>query len=111
MSSREVRAKGPKKSKRHFTVDQDQQVILDTDPSQIVSHGHPPRVHFSETHDQQVLTFREWCALNNISVKTGRRILKAPGAPVVTMLTKKLIGITIKSDREWKASRSRTVAA
>jgi hypothetical protein len=86
MSSREVRARGPKKSKRI------------------------PRMHFSDTHDQQVLTFREWCSLNNISPKTGRRILKAPGAPVVTMLTKKLIGITIKSDRDWKELNMRAVA-
>ena len=53
---------------------------------------------------------REWCALNNISPKTGRRILKAPGAPVVTMLTSRRIGITIKSDRDWKATRTRKVA-
>jgi hypothetical protein len=70
-----------------------------------------PRPHFSDTHDQQVLTFAEWCALNNFSSKTGRRILKAPDAPTVTMLTKKLIGITIAADREWKASRARPVSS
>jgi hypothetical protein len=115
MSSREVRARGPKKSKRiprshFFDNTRDQQVILDTDASLVVSHGRRPRPHFSDTHDQQVLTFREWCALNNISPKTGRRILKAPDAPTVTMLTKKLIGITIGADRAWKESRRRPAA-
>jgi hypothetical protein len=99
MSSREAQAIGPKKRRAPFSETHDH----DTDARQ-------PRAHFSDVHDQQVLTFREWCALNNISPKTGRRILKAPGAPVITMLTKKLIGITIKSDRDWKASRTRKEA-
>ena len=85
MSSREVRARGPKKSKR-------------------------VRAHFSTNHDQQVLTFGEWCLLNSISPKTGRRILKAPGGPVVTQLTTKQIGITVAADREWKARHARAVA-
>ena len=78
MSTREARAIGPKKP-----------------------------THFSADHDQQILTFREWCDLNSISARTGRRILKAPGGPVVTMLTSRRFGISIKSDRDWKASRTR----
>ena len=70
-----------------------------------------PRAHFSDVHDQQVLSFREWCALNNISPKTGRRILKAPGAPVVTMLTSRRIGISLGNNKLWQASRARPVSA
>jgi hypothetical protein len=69
-----------------------------------------PRAHFSIDHDQQVLTFAEFCEMNSISPKTGRRILKAPGGPVVTMLTKTRIGITVKAIRDWQASRTRKVA-
>ena len=68
------------------------------------------RAHFSTNHDQQVLTFGEWCLLNSISPKTGRRISKAPGGPVVTQLTTKRIGITVAADREWKARHARAVA-
>jgi hypothetical protein len=68
------------------------------------------RAHFSADHDQQILTFREWCDLNSISARTGRRILKAPGAPTVTMLTKRRFGISISANREWQASRTRKVA-
>jgi hypothetical protein len=31
--------------------------------------------------DDQVLTFIEWCQLNRISERTGRRILDGPHAP------------------------------
>jgi hypothetical protein len=59
------------------------------------------------SHDDQVLTFAEWCALNRISKRTGRRILKAPGGPVVTHLTEKKIGVTIGNNRRWQATRAR----
>jgi hypothetical protein len=109
MTVREAWAKGPKKSKRipraHFSDNtHDQHFDEDCEPKKL---KRAPRPHFSDTHDQQILSFVEWCALNNISPKTGRRILKAPGAPVVTMLTSTRIGISIKSDRDWKASRAR----
>ena len=34
--------------------------------------------------DDRVLTFNEWCALNGIGKRTGRRILTSGGGPVVT---------------------------
>lgn len=57
--------------------------------------------------DDAVLTFREWCALNGFSPRTGRRILSAPGAPVVTRLSPRRIGITRGNNRLWQASRAR----
>jgi hypothetical protein len=58
-------------------------------------------------HDSQVLTFREWCALNRISERTGRRILESGNGPVTTQLSAKLVGITIRANKEWQASRER----
>jgi hypothetical protein len=54
-----------------------------------------------------VWTFKEWCSLNSISPRQGRRILKGGGGPLVTMLTDTRIGISRRHDREWKAARVR----
>ena len=48
----------------------------------------------STSHPDQVLTFLEWCRLNRISERTGRRILASDNGPAVTQLTPKRIGIT-----------------
>jgi hypothetical protein len=57
--------------------------------------------------DDQILTFAEWCGLNRLSPRTARRILKRPGAPVVTQLSTTRIGITVRNNRLWQASRAR----
>jgi hypothetical protein len=57
--------------------------------------------------DGQVLTFFEWCALNRIGERTGRRLLASGNGPVVTQLTEKRIGITIRANREWQQARER----
>jgi hypothetical protein len=57
--------------------------------------------------DDAVLTFREWCALNGISPRTGRRILAGGNAPIVTQLSEKRIGVTRGNNRAWQASRAR----
>ena len=62
----------------------------------------------SPLHDDQVLLFPEWCRLNRISERTGRRILDAPGGPVVTQLSPKRIGITVRNNRIWQQKRERT---
>jgi len=56
-------------------------------------------------HNDQVLTFRQWIALNNISARTGRRILAAPGGPTVTRLSPRRIGISVANNRKWRHSR------
>jgi hypothetical protein len=63
--------------------------------------------HLPTNDDDAVLTFREWCALNGFSPRTGRRILGAPGGPVVTHLSPRRIGITRGNNRRWLESRSR----
>ena len=57
--------------------------------------------------DDRVLTFNEWCALNGIGKRTGRRILTSGGGPVVTQLSERRIGITVGNNRRWQAARTR----
>lgn len=59
--------------------------------------------------DRQILTFKEWCLLNRVSERNGRRILAGefgPG-PVVTMLSARRIGISVAANRAWQESRAR----
>jgi hypothetical protein len=58
-------------------------------------------------HDDQVMTFHEWCRLNRISERTGRRILDSDDGPKVTWLSSHRIGITMRANRAWQNSRSR----
>ena len=60
--------------------------------------------------DDKVLTFAEWCKLNRIGQRTGRRIIKSPGGPVVTQLSERRIGITVGNNRRWQAARARKSA-
>jgi hypothetical protein len=58
-------------------------------------------------HDDQVLSFYQWCALNHISERTGRRIIKRPDGPAVTKLSAKRIGVTVGANHRWQQSRAR----
>jgi hypothetical protein len=68
-------------------------------------HATPPAVFAHD--DDYVLTFPEWCALNRIGTRSGRRILSGPDGPVVTQLSTNRIGITRRANREWQESRAR----
>jgi hypothetical protein len=57
--------------------------------------------------DDRVMTFAEWCQLNGIGVRTGRRILDGPDPPDVVQLTARRIGITVRANREWRERRTR----
>jgi hypothetical protein len=57
--------------------------------------------------DQQVMTFREWCRLNRISVRTGRRVLASGTGPTVVRLSPQRIGITLGANKRWQQSRER----
>jgi hypothetical protein len=59
------------------------------------------------SNDAQILTFREWCMLNRISERTGRRILSSGTGPIVTQLTAKRIGISVGNNKRWQAARER----
>jgi hypothetical protein len=58
--------------------------------------------------DHRVLSFRQWCELNGFSPATGRRILAGENGPVVTQLSERRIGITIRT--RWQQSRARGAA-
>ena len=64
-------------------------------------------------HDDgdQILTFQQWCRLDSISERSGRRILNAPNGPVVVQLSTRRIGISRRANRAWLASRERGVVA
>ena len=57
--------------------------------------------------DSQVLTFREWCRLNRISARTGRRVLASGTRPTVVQLSPQRIGITVGANKRWQQSRER----
>jgi hypothetical protein len=68
------------------------------------------RPHVLEQHSAEgdkVLTFAEWCALNKIGQRTGRRIIRSGNGPVVTQLSERRIGITVGNNRRWQAARAR----
>ena len=58
-------------------------------------------------HPNQVLTFHEWCQLNRISVRTGRRIIDRGEGPVITQLSPYRIGISVGANAAWQKSRAR----
>jgi hypothetical protein len=60
-----------------------------------------------ENDDNRVLSFRQWCILNGISARAGRRILASGNGPTVTQLSDRRIGITIRANREWQEARER----
>ena len=56
--------------------------------------------------DEQVLTVREFAALNGVGLRTAIRILEGPDAPAIVRLSARRIGITVKANREWQARRA-----
>jgi len=67
------------------------------------------RAAFPVHHDDEVLTFKEWCELNGFSARTGRRILDGPKSqrPVITWLSARRMGITRGNNRRWQEGRYR----
>jgi len=57
-------------------------------------------------NDDQVLTFKQWCALNSFSVPTGNRVLKRGGPPVVYFSARRR-GVRVGDNRKWQESRMR----
>jgi hypothetical protein len=58
-------------------------------------------------NDNMVLSFREWCAINRISERNGRRIFAGGDGPATTQLSAKRVGVTVRANREWQQSRER----
>jgi len=70
-------------------------------------HGQPLSAH----HPNQILLFLDWCRLNGLSERTGRRILTSGNGPVITQLSPNRIGITVGNNARWQQSRERTSPA
>jgi predicted site-specific integrase-resolvase len=62
----------------------------------------------NETHrkSQRILSFKYWCALNNISEATGRRIIRA-GKVRVTQLSDRRIGIGEDDNADYQTRCAR----
>jgi len=54
----------------------------------------------------RILSFLDWCWLNNISPATGRRILKSGKGPAITRLSTRRIGISVTANAAWQAAQS-----
>jgi hypothetical protein len=61
----------------------------------------------SERDDRRVMSFAEWCDLNDISVWTGRRLIKAGLGPKILQLSPRRIGVRVADNRAWQQSRER----
>jgi len=57
--------------------------------------------------DNEVLSFPDWCKLNAISVRTGRKLKAAGLGPVITAISDRRIGVTKRNNRIWQAQRAR----
>jgi predicted site-specific integrase-resolvase len=60
-----------------------------------------------EREERRVMSFAEWCELNNLSRWTARRLIKAGKGPAITQISDRLIGVTVRANREWQQSRER----
>ena len=61
--------------------------------------------------DDQVISFRDWCALNNFSESTGQRLIASGQAPRFVRTSEKRIGVTRGENRRWRQSRQIESAA
>ena len=55
--------------------------------------------------DSQVLTFKEFCRLNRISERTGRRIIHSDNGPAFVKLTSRRYGVTVAANKAWQQSK------
>jgi predicted DNA-binding transcriptional regulator AlpA len=54
---------------------------------------------------QRVLSFKQWCALNGISIATARRLLDAGKGPEIVRLSPRRIGVTVAANAAWLEAR------
>ena len=65
-------------------------------------------LNLKELPDDACLLVAEWAALNCLSERQARRILASGDGPVITKLSAKRRGITIRANREWQERRALT---
>ena len=69
--------------------------------------GHNLGPSLAGLHDDRVLTFRQWAALNSLGERTARRLLKSGRGPPVVQLSDRRIGVTVRANRAWQEARAR----
>ena len=69
-----------------------------------------PVIQIDLRDENRVLTFREWCTVNNFSVWTGRRLVKNGEGPRILQLSARRPGVRVRDNIEWQESRARTSA-
>jgi hypothetical protein len=57
--------------------------------------------------DDRVLSKRQWCELNGFSIWTGERLLRSGKGPVITQISDRRVGITVRANRAWQQARER----
>jgi hypothetical protein len=73
----------------------------------LVGIGHNLGPPLAPLLDDRVLTFAQWCALNSLGERTGRRILQSGSGPAVVQLSERRIGVTVRENRRWQQARER----
>jgi hypothetical protein len=55
--------------------------------------------------DDRVMSFDDWCELNDFSRSTGQRIIASGRGPRFIQLSEKRKGVTVGENRRWQESR------
>jgi hypothetical protein len=55
--------------------------------------------------DDQVMSFEDWCKLNDFSRSTGQRLVLAGKGPRFIQLSERRKGVTVGENRRWQATR------
>jgi len=58
--------------------------------------------------DQRVLTLKECAAMNNLSLLTLKRRIKAGDGPQIIQLSPRRIGVRVIDNARWQAARLRS---
>jgi hypothetical protein len=67
-----------------------------------------PRHDSQQSHDpdpDQVITFHEWCKLNDLSTATGERLRRSGAGPRFVRISARRLGVTRRENRRWQDSR------
>jgi hypothetical protein len=69
-----------------------------------------PDRHYSDRNrlpdDDCVMSFGQWCQVNNFSESTGRRLREAGRGPTFVRTSDRRLGVTVRENRRWQNSRA-----
>jgi hypothetical protein len=67
----------------------------------------PPQSAVLRDDPDAVPTFAEWCLLNSIGQRTGRRIIASGDGPTITHLSGHRFGVSRRNSLAWQQARER----